>query len=106
MRVGDTVFMLAGEFFRGRHLSPDTLGGSSVGLMLPFPDSEATYAACDRDGRRTRAATDRGSVRCARKAPFAIRFGHRCFVETAIEPDDGPVEKTCSGPSVRRTSVT
>src|SRR5205823_10157937 len=44
MRVGDTVFMLAGEFPEEQHLSPETLGGSSVGLMLHVPDSETTYA--------------------------------------------------------------
>jgi hypothetical protein len=44
MRVGDTVFMLAGEFPEEGHLSPQTVGGSTVGLMLHVPDSEATYA--------------------------------------------------------------
>ncbi len=44
LRVGDTVFMLAGEFPEEGHMSPETLGGSTVGLMLHVPDSEATYA--------------------------------------------------------------
>src|SRR5206468_4312115 len=40
IRVGDSVFMLAGEFPEEYHLSPETLGGSSVGLMLHVPNSD------------------------------------------------------------------
>ena len=31
LRVGDSAFMLAGEFPEENHLSPQTLGGSTVG---------------------------------------------------------------------------
>jgi uncharacterized glyoxalase superfamily protein PhnB len=90
MRVGDTVFMLAGEFAEEGHLSPETLGGSTVGLMLHVPNSDATYAR----------AVDRGAIALrpiaesygARGGTIRDPFGHRWFVQTAIEPDDLPVE--------------
>ena len=90
MRVGDTVFMLAGEFAEELHLSPETLGGSSVGLMLHVPDSEATYArAVELGATALRPIADSYG---ARGGTIRDTFGHRWFVQTEIEPDDIPVE--------------
>ena len=73
LRVGDTVFMLAGEFPEEQHLSPETLGGSTVGLMLHVPDSDATYARAVEHGR-DRVATGRGVVRRTRRNdPRSVR---------------------------------
>jgi uncharacterized glyoxalase superfamily protein PhnB len=90
LRVGDTVFMLAGEYPEEQHLSPETLGGSSVGLMLHVPDADATYArAVERGATALRpVAVSYG----ARGGTIRDPFGHRWFVQTAIEPDDLPVE--------------
>ncbi len=90
MRVGDTVFMLAGDFPEERHLSPTTLGGSTVGLMLHVPDADATYAKAVDLG-----ATALRPIRVqygARGGTIHDPFGHRWFIQTAIEPDDVPVQ--------------
>jgi len=90
MRVGDTVFMLAGEFPEEAHLSPETLGGSSVGLMLHVPDSDATYErAIERGATPLRPIAESYG---ARGGTIRDPFGHRWFVQTAIEADDVPVE--------------
>jgi uncharacterized glyoxalase superfamily protein PhnB len=90
MRVGDTVFMLAGEFPEEAHLSPETLGGSTVGLMLHVPDAEATYArAVERGASPLRPVAESYG---ARGGTIRDPFGHRWFVQTAIEADDLPVE--------------
>src|SRR4029077_8678414 len=90
MRVGDTVFMLAGEFPEEQHLSPETLGGSSVGLMLHVPDSEATYTrAVELGATPLRPVAESYG---ARGGTIRDPFGHRWFVQTAIAADDIPVE--------------
>ncbi|HYL52659.1 MAG TPA: VOC family protein [Acidimicrobiia bacterium] len=90
MRVGDTVFMLAGEFPAERHLSPTTLGGSSVGLMLHVPDADATYAkAVDLGATALRPISVRYG---ARAGTIHDPFGHRWFIQTNLEADDVPVE--------------
>ena len=90
MRIGDTVFMLAGEFPEENHLSPTTLGGSTVGLMLHVPDADATYAKAVELG-----ATALRPVReqyGARTGTVHDPFGHRWFIQTNLEADDVPVE--------------
>ncbi len=90
LRVGDTVFMLAGEFPEERHLSPTTLGGSSVGLMLHVPDSDATYAkAVDLGATPLRPIAEEYG---ARGGTIHDPFGHRWFIQTNIEVEDVPVE--------------
>ena len=94
LRVGDTVFMLADEFPDERHLGPDTLGGSTVALMIHVPDSDATCAlAVDNGAQQLRpVAVEYG----ARSGVIRDPFGHRWFVATAVEPDDLPVEDVAS----------
>lgn len=90
LRVGDSVFMLAGEFPEENHLSPETLGGSTVSLMLHVPDCEATFArAIARGATELRPiAVDYG----ARRGTLRDPFGHRWFIATALAADDVPVE--------------
>jgi uncharacterized glyoxalase superfamily protein PhnB len=90
LRVGDSVFMLAGEFPEEQHLSPETLGGSTVGLMVHVPDSDATYArAVERGATALRPiAVNYG----ARQGTLRDPFGHRWLVATAVETDDVPIE--------------
>jgi uncharacterized glyoxalase superfamily protein PhnB len=90
LRVGDTVFMLADEFPEERHLGPDTLGGSSVALMIHVQDSDATFRLALAEGAEMlRPVTVQYG---ARSGVIRDPFGHRWFVATAIEPDDVPVE--------------
>jgi uncharacterized glyoxalase superfamily protein PhnB len=90
LRIGDSVFMLAGEFPEESHLSPETLGGSTVSLMVHVPDADATYArAVERGATALRPiAVNYG----ARQGTVRDPFGHRWFVATALAPDDVPVE--------------
>jgi uncharacterized glyoxalase superfamily protein PhnB len=90
LRIGDSVFMLAGEFPEEQHLSPETLGGSTVSLMVHVPDSDAIYArAVERGATALRPiAVNYG----ARQGTVRDPFGHRWFIATALEPDDVPVE--------------
>jgi uncharacterized glyoxalase superfamily protein PhnB len=90
LRVGDSVFMLAGEFPEEQHLSPETLGGSSAGLMIHVPDADATYAkAVEHGATALRPVAENYG---ARQGTLRDPFGHRWFVSTAIEADDVPVE--------------
>jgi uncharacterized glyoxalase superfamily protein PhnB len=90
LRVGDTVFMLAGEFPEENHRSPNALGGSTVGLMLHVPDADATYARAVENG-----ATALRPVSVAygrRGGTIHDPFGHRWFIQTNLEVADLPVE--------------
>jgi uncharacterized glyoxalase superfamily protein PhnB len=90
LRVGNTVFMLAGEFPEENHRSPRSLGGSTVGLMLHVPDADATYARAVEAG-----ATPLRPIRVdhgARGGTIFDPFGHRWFIQTNIEVEDLPVE--------------
>jgi uncharacterized glyoxalase superfamily protein PhnB/predicted enzyme related to lactoylglutathione lyase len=90
IRIGDTVFMLAGEFPEERHLSPMTLGGSTAAFVVHVPDSDATYARAVERG-----ATAYRPVQVAhgaRSGSLMDPFGHRWMIATALEPDDVPVQ--------------
>jgi uncharacterized glyoxalase superfamily protein PhnB len=90
LRVGDMVFMLADEYPEERHLGPDTLGGSSVALMIHVPDSDATVRHAVSEGAEMlRPVTVQYG---ARSGVIRDPFGHRWFVATAVEADDVPVE--------------
>ncbi len=90
LRVGDSVFMLAGEFPEEQHLAPTTVGGSTVGLMLHVPDSDATYQrAIEHGATALRPVAEQYG---ARQGTLRDPFGHRWFIATAIAADDVPVE--------------
>ncbi len=90
LRAGDSVFMLAGEFPEENHLSPETLGGSTVSLMLHVPDCDATFAlAIERGATQLRALS---VAYGARRGTLRDPFGHRWFIATATEADDVPIE--------------
>jgi uncharacterized glyoxalase superfamily protein PhnB len=88
--VGDTVFMLADEFPEERHLGPDTLGGSSVALMIHVPNSDATVAVALAEGAELLRPVEVSYG--ARRGVIRDPFGHRWFVATAVDADDIPVE--------------
>jgi uncharacterized glyoxalase superfamily protein PhnB len=91
LRLGDSVLLLAGEFPAENHLSPATLGGSSVALHHYVPDVDAVFARAVELG-----ATP---LRPVADSPYGHRggvlrdpFGHRWFVQTETQIDDIPVE--------------
>jgi len=90
LRVGDTVFMLADEFEAERHLSPETLGGSTAGFQLYVPDANETYDRAVANGATALrpVAENYGALQGTIRDPF----GQRWFICSALEPDDVPVE--------------
>jgi uncharacterized glyoxalase superfamily protein PhnB len=90
LRIGDTALMLAGEFPEEGHRSPLDLGGSTVGIQVYVPDSDATYAlAVERGATALRPIAENYG---ARGGTIRDPFGHRWFVMTQIEVEDVPVE--------------
>ena len=92
MRIGDSVFMLAGEFPEERHMSPATLGGSTAAFMVHVPDSERTYARAVELGAT--ALRPIHEAYGARTGTLIDPFGHRWMIATALAADDVPVENT------------
>ena len=90
LRIGDTVFMLADEYAAEGVFSPETLGGNSVSLMIYVQDSESVYARALAAGAT--AVRPIGIAHGARGGVLRDPFGHRWFVQTALEADDVPVE--------------
>src|SRR4051794_16080479 len=52
VKVGDSTIMLGEENLKWGARSPQTLGGSPVGLCLYFPDVDARFAAAVAAGAR------------------------------------------------------
>jgi uncharacterized glyoxalase superfamily protein PhnB len=92
LRVGDSVFMLAGEHSAESHLSPQTLGGSSAAFQLYVPDADETYGRAVANGAT--ALRPLAENYGARQGTIRDPFGHRWFICTALQPDDLPVEDT------------
>jgi uncharacterized glyoxalase superfamily protein PhnB len=92
LRVGDSVFMLAGEHPPENHLSPETLGGSTVALQLYVQDVDATYERAIANGATP--LRPLAEAYGARQGTLRDPFGHRWFVCTHLAADDVPVEDT------------
>jgi uncharacterized glyoxalase superfamily protein PhnB len=90
LRVGDSVFMMAGEYPEENHLSPETLGGSSAAFQLYVPDADATYERAVANGATALRPLAEGYG--ARQGTIRDPFGHRWFICTALQADDVPVE--------------
>ncbi len=82
MRIGDSVFMLAGEFPEERHLAPTTLGGSSAAFMVHVPDSDRTYARAVELGATALRPVQESYG--ARQGTLIDPFGHRWMIATAL----------------------
>ncbi|MBD3942345.1 VOC family protein [Microbacterium sp. NEAU-LLC] len=85
--IGGARLFVSDEFAELGALSPRTLGGSTVAVVLGVPDPDATYAAAVDAG----AAPDRpvavdGSG--ARSGWLTDPFGHRWNIRTASEASD------------------
>jgi uncharacterized glyoxalase superfamily protein PhnB len=90
LRVGDSVFMMAGEFPAENHLSPETLGGSTAAFQIYVPDADETYERAVAYGAT--ALRPLAENYGARQGTIRDPFGHRWFVCTALQADDVPVE--------------
>jgi uncharacterized glyoxalase superfamily protein PhnB len=90
LRIGDSVFMLAGEYPEENHLSPETLGGSTAAFQLYVPDADETYARAVANGAT--ALRPLAENYGARQGTLRDPFGQRWFVCTHLQADDVPVE--------------
>jgi predicted enzyme related to lactoylglutathione lyase len=90
LRVGDSVFMMAGEYPEENHLSPETLGGSAAAFQLYVPDANETYERAVANGAT--ALRPLAENYGARQGTIRDPFGHRWFICTALQADDVPVE--------------
>ena len=90
LRVGDSVFMMAGEYPEENHLSPETLGGSTAAFQLYVPDADDTYERAVANGAT--ALRPLAENYGARQGTIRDPFGHRWFICTALQADDVPIE--------------
>jgi uncharacterized glyoxalase superfamily protein PhnB len=90
LRVGDSVFMMAGEHPAENHLSPETLGGSTAAFQLYVPDADDTYERAVANGAT--ALRPLAENYGARQGTIRDPFGHRWFICTALQADDVPIE--------------
>src|SRR4051812_47197425 len=84
LRVGDSSIMLADEFPEMGALSPQTVGGTPVSLMLYVRDVDAVFKhAIAEGGKVERELADQ--FYGDRSATFTDPFGHKWTVSTHIE---------------------
>jgi PhnB protein len=90
LRIGKAVIMLSDEWREGDHLSPKSLGGSPVGIMLYFEDvDKIAQQAVAAGGELTRPLKD--EFYGDRTGTLVDPFGHRWFIATHKEdvpPDE------------------
>jgi PhnB protein len=90
IKIGDSVVMLADESPEMHALSPQTVGGTPVSLLLYVPDVDATFAKAVESG-----ATAERAVATQfygdRTGGIVDPFGHRWYLATHVEdvsPDE------------------
>jgi PhnB protein len=90
IRIGDSVIMLADEFPEMNARSPQSLGGTPVGLALYVPDVDAVFARAIAAGATVeRPVTDQ--FYGDRAGGLIDPFGHKWHIATHVE-DVAPEE--------------
>lgn len=88
MKIGQGVFMLADE--SPEHQSPQSLGGTSVSLMVYVPDVDALFARATAAGAAVKQPL-KNQFYGDRSATIADPFGHIWTIATHVE-DVSPEE--------------
>jgi PhnB protein len=89
IRIGDSIIMLSDEWPEGGHLSPQSLGGTPVGLHIYVDDVDSAFRkAVDSGAKEERAIQDQ--FYGDRSGTLLDPFGHRWNLATHIEdvPED------------------
>ena len=90
IKIGDSAIMLADEFPEMKYLSPQTLGGSSVSLMIYVEDVDSVFKqALTAGGVEQRAVEDK--FYGDRGGSLTDPFGHVWHIATHVE-DVSPEE--------------
>ena len=84
IKIGDSVVMLSDEWPEGGHLSPQTLGGTRVGLHIYVDDVDSAFRhAIDAGAKEERAVKDQ--FYGDRSGTLLDPFGHRWSLATHVE---------------------
>lgn len=84
IKIGDSIIMLADEFPDMDALSPTTIGGSPVGLMLYLPNVDEVFArAIAAGGKEFR--TVQNQFYGDRSGTLTDPFGHKWTIATHVE---------------------
>ncbi len=84
LKIGDSHLMLADEFPERQAVSPDTVGGTAVGIMLYVPDVDTVFKkAVAMGGKVKEELSDK--FYGDRNGTFYDPFGHQWTVGTHIE---------------------
>lgn len=90
LRFGDRIVMLADEYPDIEALSPKSVGGSPVGLMLYVEDVDAVFAKAVSEGAKVRRALE-NKFYGDRTGTLVDPYGHVWHVGTHVE-DVSPEE--------------
>lgn len=90
IRIGDSVIMLGEECPGWGAVSPQSLGGTPVGLCLYFPDVDARFAAALASGAKVDKPVQ-DQFYGDRSGTVVDPFGHKWTIATHVE-DVGPAE--------------
>jgi PhnB protein len=84
IRIGDSIVMLSDEWPEGGHLSPQSQGGTTVGLMVYLDDVDGAFKrAIDAGATEERAVQDQ--FYGDRTGTLRDPFGHRWTLGTHVE---------------------
>ena len=84
IKIGDSIVMLADEWPEGGHLSPKSLGGTPVGLMVYLNDVDTAFKrAIDAGATEERALQDQ--FYGDRTGTLLDPYGHRWTLGTHVE---------------------
>ena len=84
IKIGDSIIMLADEFPDMDALSPTTIGGSPIGLMLYLPNVDEVFArAIAAGGKEFRAVQNQFYGDCS--GTLTDPFGHKWTIATHVE---------------------
>lgn len=84
IKIGDSIIMLADEFPQMDALSPQTIGGSPVGLMIYLPNVDVVFArAIAAGGKESRAVQNQ--FYGDRSGTLTDPFGHKWTIATHVE---------------------
>ena len=90
LRIGDSVVMLADEFPEAEAISPNTLGGTTVGLMIYVEDADAMFnQAVSLGAKVTKPMADQ--FYGDRNGTLQDAWGHKWTIATHVEdvaPDE------------------